>query len=158
MIRTGAKTIPVGSLTLVPIVPFAYIGIKETYGSIHVGDFDVDGKNKPFYVQASPKPEFDNDDPLSVDETAIVSAFWWVVSTSVKADGNMELTSKEVKGVDVPIMRNTTSIPPFTQLKRYVKEVKPPATGTTLVVVPQDKKTKKKGDGASDEPPKKRSK
>ena len=65
-----------------------------------------------------PKPPFD-EKTTTFPADVTVSAFWWVGTTHIKADANMEYSTVNKGGIDVPVMRNTTVIEPFTKLARF---------------------------------------
>ena len=87
---------------------------------------DGDGARHSLFLNAPPKPHYNKD---KLDEgiplAAIVSTFWWVSTTSNKADANMILETKTVRGVDVPVLKNSVALAPHSKLIRYVAPPKP---------------------------------
>jgi hypothetical protein len=78
-----------------------------------------------------------------------VVAFWWVVTTQVKAQANMSLEWVSKKGVNVPVLKNTADLQPFTKLLQFKAKALAvaPLIGATILK-----------DIADDGPAKKRSK
>ena len=115
MVRTGGSSIPLGQLTLVPLVSMAGILTKDSLNSVSIGEFAVGGKSTEFFITPPPKP------PMVVDglqhiASGIASPFWWVSSTPTKAVANMEQSLKTVKGIDIPVLKNKVALPPYTRL------------------------------------------
>ena len=76
-----------------------------------------------FFAVPTSKSVFDDgekDEKEEQSRTPMLAAFWWVVEKSTKSEANMELGIKEVKGINIPILRNIVDLAPFTQLVRYV--------------------------------------
>ena len=45
--------------------------------------------------------------------------FWWVGTTAIKSEVNMEMSFIAKHGIDVPIMKNKVVLEPFAVLKKY---------------------------------------
>ena len=75
-----------------------------------------------FAVQAGKSVFADEEKDEKVQQSSkpMLAAFWWVAEKSTKREANMEIEFKEVKGKNIPILRNTVDLAPFTQLFRHV--------------------------------------
>ena len=77
MVRTGAKALPTGSLTLVPSVTLSNITFKAVTG-LSLGKHKIDDKTVECFATGPPKMAFDAEKPTHVQKDATISAFWWV--------------------------------------------------------------------------------
>ena len=139
MVRTGGSSIPVGQLTLVPLVSMAGILTKESLNSVSIGEFEIGGKSTEFFIMPPPKPPMVSEDPLKFAASAIASPFWWVTPTTTKAVANMEQSVKTVKGIDIPVLKNKVALPPYTRLWKLV-----PAKAVASSIQPETAAPKKK--------------
>ena len=115
MVRAGSKTIPIGALTLAPVLSLNNITTKSNPTALHLGKHTVADKKVDFFGIAPPKPP-----PSGPTEETLLAGYWWVGSTSVKSEANMEETTKEVRGISVPVLKNCVAIDAFTKLAKYV--------------------------------------
>jgi hypothetical protein len=126
-IRTSVK-IPKGHLVLAPVCPLSSITTKSSPISQLLGKRAIETLKKPMEFFATPVPR----PPLKQDEfewqesvvagaksMCSVVAFWWVGTTHVKAQANMSLEWVSKKGFDVPVLKNTAELQPFTKLLRF---------------------------------------
>ena len=127
MVRTGAKAIPTGSLTLVPSITLSNITFKSATG-LSLGKHRIDDKTVEVFATGPPRMAFDAEKPTHVPKDATISAFWWVGTTNVKKDANVELEMKEVKGISVPVLKNHVDIQPYTRLLKFVAAQKKQAS------------------------------
>ena len=140
MVRTGDKKISAGQLQLSPIVPLSNISSKSSTSAISLGKHEVDEKDMEFFAIPLPKPSAEDDDPASVAKDATVAGFWWVSTTHSKAQANMAIEMKEVKGVEIPVLKNTRDLQPGTQLFKFVAH----STRASIVPLPGAKKKARK--------------
>ena len=110
--------INVGALVLVPFLPLQNITTKNTTGSaLSLGSHEVSSESIEFFAVPPPKPVIEKKGGISSD--AILNAFWWVGTTAIKSEANMEMSSITKYGIDIPIMKNKVVLEPFTVLKKY---------------------------------------
>ena len=87
----------------------------KTAIAVPVGMFEVNGSQTMFYiVPQSVQPFDEKSTEFATDAT--ISAFWWIGTTHIKKEVNMERDTISKRGIDVPIMRNTVDINPYTKL------------------------------------------
>ena len=56
MVRTGGSSIPLGQLTLVPLVSMAGILTKDSVNSLSIGEFAAGSKHTNMFITPPPKP------------------------------------------------------------------------------------------------------
>ena len=123
MVRTGPKAICKDHFLLVPIIALANITAKNIAGSglaFPIGKYDVNDRKVQFYITPPPKPTFDPQNATKVSDDVILSAFFWVSTTSDKSEANLQLEEKTIKGITVPVLRNHVNLKPFSRLYRFV--------------------------------------
>ena len=67
------------------------------------------------------KPPINKDEPDKWPDNALVSAFWWVGTTTNKKAANMEHGHIVSNGINVPVLKNHVDIGEHEKLMIYVK-------------------------------------
>ena len=122
MVRTGAKAIAAGQLTLVPRLSLANISAKNNANALSLGTYKIGGKKVEFFATHVPRPPFKADEPMKIPDDSSISAFYWIGTCSVKKDANMAIEMKDAKGIRVPVFKNICAIEPYTKLRYYVAQ------------------------------------
>ena len=139
-LRTADKGLDKHDIVLCPLVHMSQVLCIPQKGNLWtLGFHDVLDESLEFCLVPPAKPPVGS----TLDQQALVGAFWWVNTTSDKAAANMELFEKKVDGVDVPMMRNFTAVPPFTELCRYVPPAKPSVRQVFSVAPPVAKRARR---------------
>jgi hypothetical protein len=126
-IRTTVR-IPKGHLVLAPVCPLVNISTKSSAASLSLGKHDVETikKSMEFFATPVSKPSFE-EGASEWKEVVIagakgqcaVIAFWWIGTTHVKAEANLSLDWVFKKGINVPVLKNTAELQPFTKLLQF---------------------------------------
>jgi len=125
---------------IVPTVSPANIRTEESgTGNLQIM-LGSDAAAVKMFVSAPPKVPLDKEKPTEFKEGSILSACWWVSTSACKQEANMQMEEKVVKGVAVPILKNTSLLEPYTKLIRYV----PPPKPKVSCIEPAPKKKQKK--------------
>ena len=115
-VRSTNSTIKAGSLVLVPAVPITNIACDcNTARGIDLGEID----EHTYTIIALSKPQHKGDawDPPD----AFVNPYFWVGKTEDKKLANMVPEEIEIKGLSIPVLRNSVDIPPHSKLCLYSK-------------------------------------
>ena len=89
---------------------FATLKLKELFDACKFDEVEIFGTPLP-----KPQPDADG----NYDADATFQPFWWIGTNSNKALANMSLTTKPMKGVDVPMLENHVAIKAGAQLFKY---------------------------------------
>jgi hypothetical protein len=126
-IRTTVR-IPKGHLVLAPVCPLSNITTKSSAAALYLGKHDVETIKKSMEFFATPvgKPSFEEGASewkevviAGAKSPCAVIAFWWIGTTQVKAQANMSLDWVSKKGINVPVLKNTAELQPFTKLLQF---------------------------------------
>lgn len=131
-VRTGSVPVKQSKLVLAPITLFSSITMKSFVNAVSVGKFDLTGKpvqkaskssdSIEFFLTAPPKPNVSCEDNI-VPDASLMAAYWWVGTTYNKAEANVEVEMKEIRGISFPVLTNKKEIPPYSRLLKYVKSL-----------------------------------
>ena len=124
-VRTRSLEIEEGALSLAPVVPLNYIGVKPGAG-LKLGNFN----GTDFFATPPGKPK-----THEVKDDSFLAAFWWVGTTPKAKEANMQMTTASVNGLDIPIMKNSKKLAPYTRLLRLQAASPAKATSFKPVVV-----------------------
>ena len=91
-----------------------------------MGEHTVGEEREEFLVSAPHKPFLHALSPDHIEETDSLIGFWWVGTTPVKKEANMELGQITMKSCLIPVLTNTEVIPAHTQLKRFKERAAAP--------------------------------
>ncbi len=119
------KEMKQGALQLSPICPLSNITTKSSSLSFSIGKHLVGGEDVEFYVIPMSKPSPDKDGKY--DDNASFQAFWWLSGTSDRAKVNMVLETKQVRGFDVPVYRNSVALKPDSELYKFTPSTTRPS-------------------------------
>ncbi len=120
--------IPKGHLVLAPVCPLSSVTTKCSAVAQSLGKRDVETikKSMEFFATPMGKPalvpgetEWKEVVVYWVKTRCAVVAFWWVGTTQVKAQANMSLEWVSKKGGNVPVLKNTAELQPFTKLLQF---------------------------------------
>ena len=99
------------SLVFVPISPPANIFHGRKPGSIPIGECCIVPPAKPSLQEPSCK----------WDNNAFVVSYWWVSKTTDRKLANMAEETVKFGGIDIPVLKNSCDVEPFTKLLVYSK-------------------------------------
>ena len=99
------------SLMFVPISPPANIFHGMKPGSISIGECCIVPPAKPPLQEPSCKWE----------NKAFVASYWWVNKTTDRKLANMTEETVKFGGIDIPVLKNSCDLEPFTKLLVYSK-------------------------------------
>ena len=115
----SAKKINKGALTLVPMAPLSNITTKDSANAVSLGVHPVAEEMVEFFISAPPKPACLPLNPASVQPGSSMIAFWWVGTTANKKEATLELSEITQNGFTIPVLTNTSVLPPHTPLLKF---------------------------------------
>ena len=113
------STIKQGQLTLVPVVPFFNISVKNNGSGLSLGEHAVGTDTVQFFVLPMAKPRDNGKNQF--DEDAFVAAHWWVGTTHDKKKANMASSHVAHGGFMLPVLANVVDLEPNVKLQMFVK-------------------------------------
>ena len=117
-------------------------GFDISTRGVSFGSFDVGGTKQQEVFVLPTKP---SGQQTSYPEDVVITAFWWVATTSTKKEANMALEVIQKNGVCVPVLKNSCPLEPFVKLIRFIPEKKNEKIETSE---PPSAKGSKQGDHA----------
>ena len=154
-IRTTGTIMPKGQLRLIPAVPLSLMSTKNNPAGTapSLGIYSVNGCQTEFCFTLAPsKPPIKAAHELSFAPDALVSPYWWVSTTHIEKDANMEAAVTVNNGITIPILINSRDLEPFSRLCKYkAKEAAQSLRGGANVQeeVAPEKKIQKQSSGAA---------
>ena len=79
-----------------------------------------------FFISAPPKPACLPLNPASVQPGSSMIAFWWVGTTANKKEATLELSEITQNGFTIPVLTNTSVLPPHTPLLKFKAQAAAP--------------------------------
>ena len=113
------STIKQGQLTLVPVVPFFNISVKNNGSGLSLGEHAVGTDTVQFFVLSMARPQDNGKNQF--DEDTFVAAHWWVGTTHDKKKANMASSHVAHGGFMLPVLANVVDLEPNVKLQMFVK-------------------------------------
>ena len=127
LVRSGSQKIT--DLKLAPCAPISNIctkGCSDKAVSLgcHKSSLDDDSVAVEWFVIEPSKAPVPTEKKPDIS-AYIMAAYWWVGTTTNKREANMEFDFKEIRGITIPILKNSCDIQPNTRLLRFSPAPKP---------------------------------